>query len=341
MDCAAVEKVNRMPRLTIVVPLMDQEDAFEATLASILRYLEPEMQVLVVHTGNYRDPHGILGEVLSVVVDPEGSESSLRRVALGAQQAGSPWILWLIPGIELTEGWSDSLNWGDLQRPDVGLISPRIMRSDSEDGCLASGVTLSSRAHPRYLEELLGEQWQEEDCPQGGQPGSASCLAPTQWAGLCRKNLLRQWLRQAPAGLPDGYAELSLGLMLRRLGWEHQFLPLGLRAEHWAQELIEAGYRLCGRSANQIVAQQACGSGWSRMRQGLSAVASELALGLLSPGQLRVAWERLSTLRFLYRTSVRDQITAGALPRSQPATGRAERAEGGHSRAVRSSRPAA
>lgn len=302
-----------MPRLTIIVPLMDQVDAFEMTLASVLRYAGSQVEVLAAIAGDYQDQYSILDEISSVFVDCR-STNVLSRVALAADAATSTWIYWLAPGIEMTQ---DALEGAlkSIQQRDLALASPRIVaRTTSTDAsssasenpagwCLASSVVVTDRYHPVCLEELIGEEWSASDLsPQ------LNAVGPTHWAGLVQRRVLEQWASTDDHRLPSGYVEVSLGLFVQQNGWSHEWVAGDLSAnEHVAAE-IEAGYRLCGRSSNRIlelaIATSRRSAYWTAVRAGLS----EAVRGCLSPQLWRVAWERLTSLSLVRRRN------AGTLP---------------------------
>jgi len=322
-----------MPRLTIIVPLMDQVDKFETTLASVLRYAGSQVEVLAAIAGDYQDQYGILDEIGSVFVDFRLASTPLGRVALAADSATSTWIYWLSPGIEMTEdALEGALN--SIQQRDLGLGSPRIVErtgttegsgcvgDDSGSRCLASSVVMTDRFHPVCLEDLVGEQWSAADLsPQ------VHVVGPTGWAGLVQRRLLEQWGSTGGLRLPSGYIELSLGLFVQQNGWSHQWISGNLSANEIIAADIEAGYRLCGRSSNRILqlANTTPRSSlyWRAVRVGLA----EVARGCLSPQLWRVAWERLSGLRSLRQTSLHGRaldgraISSGELVRDEDESG--------------------
>lgn len=296
-----------MPRLTIIVPLMDQVDTFETTLASVLRYAGPQVEVLAAVTGDYEDQYNILGEISSVVVDARLASTSLGRAAWAADAATSTWIYWLAPGIELTQTALAAALEMTHQR-DLGLASPKIaarqasslepnqVSSDAGEQCLASSVVMTERFHPVCLEELVGEQWTAEDVSLL----KSKVAGPTGWAGLVQRQLLEQW----PAShrrLPAGYAELSLGLMVQDNGWAHDWIDGELVACETIAPEIEAGFRLCGRSSNRILELATASSRVSLRWTAVQTSVAEVARGCLSPKLWRVAWERLMNLSSLGR----------------------------------------
>lgn len=301
-----------------MVPLMDQVDAFETTLASVLRYATEQVNVLVVHAGDYADPHGILAEVDAIVVPRSRGLSRLGMVALAAESATAPWVFWLSPGIELTEVSLESA-LSLVERRDLGLASPRIYASTdaaaatSQTGlftaaCLASSVALTKNYHPQYLEELVGEQWEVAALrPQH------RVMGPTGWAGLCRRSLLEAWAHGRNTNLPEGYAELALSVSVQEQGWEHDWLDGGLIAGDTVTAEIERGYRWCGRSSNLVLTlvEQEQPQTWrSRaMWCGLR----ELGSGFLVPRLWPVAWSRFQSLGCLRLNSRRSPASVETL----------------------------
>lgn len=297
-----------MPQFTIVVPLMDQVDAFESTLASVLRYKEQGLQIIVAHSGAYDDVHGILDEVESIVIPCRKGTSVLNIVAeASAMLAKSPWVAWLAPGIEATEGWYDSMLQSLASRSDVGMISPRVFSGEelgngqSELGCLASCITHSRNCHPVYLEEVVGEQWDIDDVVELGD-----AVGPTSWAGFCRRQLLQQWSELSISRrLPNGYAELALGLFLKEEGWSHEISDSWVAANQEAQQAIETPFQRCGKSASIIMANFESGSAISKVIRSLSYAAMEIAGGILSPSKMSAGLGRLGSLSLLSQKAKR------------------------------------
>jgi hypothetical protein len=306
---------------------MDQVNAFETTLASVLRCADSQVDVLVVLSGDYADPHQILDEVRAVVVDSRGLPSLLGRVALAASAATSPWVMWLAPGVELTESaLRESLDL--IKRRDLGLVSPRILdlpsgsvpsgsvaSSEASVRCLASSVALSNRYHPLYLEEILGEQWSEAEAMS-----EPLIYGPTGWAGLCQRSLMEQWALTVAPRLPQGYAELGLGMFVRRQGWEHTWTANGLLAGETVRVEVERGFAGCGRASNRILGWWQADNGISGVGRAIRVGLAELVRGFLSPSHFRLAWHRFQSLGLIRQalrggTSSSLDVAVAAQPR--------------------------
>jgi hypothetical protein len=52
-----------MPRISLLLPCLQADSAFEDTLASLLRTRPAGADVIVVHDGTYQDQYGLAGEV--------------------------------------------------------------------------------------------------------------------------------------------------------------------------------------------------------------------------------------------------------------------------------------
>lgn len=187
------------------------------------------------------------------------------------------------------------------------MISPRVFSGEelgngqSELGCLASCITHSRNCHPVYLEEVVGEQWDIDDVVDLG-----SAVGPTSWAGFCRRQLLQQWSELSISRrLPNGYAELSLGLFLKEEGWAHEISNSWVSANQEAQQEIETPFQRCGKSASMIMANFESGSAVSKVMRSLSYAAMEIAGGILSPSKISVGLGRLGSLSLLSQKAKR------------------------------------
>ena len=99
----SVPKTNPIPQLSIVVPLCDDVEAFEATLISVLENLPACSEVIIPHDGTYEDPFDLNGEVRFVEAD---SRKFTDLVGVAARQARGRFIHLLGQGLLATEGWT-------------------------------------------------------------------------------------------------------------------------------------------------------------------------------------------------------------------------------------------
>ena len=80
-------KTTSIPRISIVVPVGSNLEAFEDTLASVLQNRPVASEILVAHDGHYTDPFQLGDEVTFVTSD---SASTVDLVMAGARPGESP-----------------------------------------------------------------------------------------------------------------------------------------------------------------------------------------------------------------------------------------------------------
>ena len=99
--------------------MLGDQGPFEDTLASVLRYLPQDAQVIVVHDGTYSDPYHLGKEVHFVESDQNHLISHLN---IGLCYVSGAITVVVRPGIELDENWQQGIEatWPE----DVGSISP-------------------------------------------------------------------------------------------------------------------------------------------------------------------------------------------------------------------------
>lgn len=115
--------MSTIPRITIIVPLVSENAAFEATLVSVLEHRPPGCEVVVAHDGHYRDPFDLSDEV--VFAQAESSQvTTLVRAALRVSQ--SRFVHVIAPGLQATEGWLDPA-LSLFGNPNVAAVAPTVV----------------------------------------------------------------------------------------------------------------------------------------------------------------------------------------------------------------------
>ena len=136
-----------MYRFSIVIPMLGSASSFELTLASILRYRPESCQVIVAHDGSYDDPHGLSEEIELVATNQD--RHLVRLFNCGLQVAKGELIGLIRPGIELGEGWEESV--ADAFEDDkVGSVTPGIVSREQSARLVCAGVATSFK-HSRQL----------------------------------------------------------------------------------------------------------------------------------------------------------------------------------------------
>ena len=200
-----------MVQLSIVIPMSQCMEAFEATLASVLRNRPEHSEILVVSSGDYDDPYALSDEVSFLATPPD--TGLLTLINTGLRYAQGEIIHLLLCGAEVEEGWTESA-LQHFQDPSVGSVSPLIVSSQQRVAAtgLRQGLVQARRlaAAGRRIPKKRGL--------------TSRVLGPTLTAGFYRHAAIAE-LRGLDEGIDDQLADLDLGLMLRMAGYRPRFDP--------------------------------------------------------------------------------------------------------------------
>ena len=125
-------KNSSIPRLSIVVPVGVDTEAFEETLLTVLENRPAGSEILVAHDGRYQDPFDLADEVRFVTTP---SDSLIDQVAHGTRQARGRFVHVLASGLLATRDWADSA-LGQFERQQTAVVAPVIRH---EQAIVAAG----------------------------------------------------------------------------------------------------------------------------------------------------------------------------------------------------------
>ena len=94
-----------MPRLSIIIPVVDRAARWEDTLASVLQNRPAKSEILVCFNHAYDDPYFLRDEVRFIEAPADAGAVDCLNHALTVAQA--PIVHLLQPGIEALEGWTE------------------------------------------------------------------------------------------------------------------------------------------------------------------------------------------------------------------------------------------
>lgn len=200
-----------MTRFSIIVPYLEPSDAFDGTLASVLRYRPAASEVIVVHDGTYHDPYKLKPEVRLVAAqrDSVAGNRFFEMLTAGVRHCESEVSVWLRPGVELDEGWEHSVTEA-LHDEHVASVSPLIVARHRAQEVICAGIETDRRGTRLFS--------------GAGMKVAATAvntlepIGPSSWLGAWRTNLLKSIL-PVTANVADIYLDTEIAFILRELGY--------------------------------------------------------------------------------------------------------------------------
>ena len=200
-----------MPRLSIVIPCVQDAERFEHTLASVLQNRPNDCEVLVLQPRPYGDPYG-LGDEVRFVEAPAAGASLVDLINVGVQTSTSPILHLLSCDVEVVDGWTDHV-WPHFADPTVGSVSPLIMRRQQTQ-IVARGIGYGAGGRRRVLRRGPSHRMSTRD----------RLVGPTLSGGFYRRQAVLDVGGFFP-GVGEHGADVDLGLALQRVGWRTIHVP--------------------------------------------------------------------------------------------------------------------
>jgi hypothetical protein len=195
-----------VPRLSIIIPWLDDTTAFEDTLVSVLQNRPERCEILVVHPPEYEDPYGLDDEV-RFLVSPAVRE--IDRINEGIEAASGAIVHVLRCGLEAVEGWVEpALHLFEDEQ--VALVAPLIVQRGDRSRVAAAGVVYQAGGSRRLCG--VGKRVSRVD------RSVSQVIAPTLSAGFYRRELLAAWGGFDPS-VGQQRADVDLGLTLQVLDY--------------------------------------------------------------------------------------------------------------------------
>lgn len=199
---------------SIIIPLIGREQAFDDTLASVLRSKSADCQIIVAHDGTYSDPYDLRREVTFVQSD-DGSDSVAALLNAAIPSATCAMTAIVKPGSELPEGWNESVA-SAFDDQSVGSVAAPIVHADTQDRIATGGVILGAGLNRKLVGagQRLGKRSTKKLRP----------LGPTLWAGFYRTSLL-QVVAPLCEQMAPCYLDVEIALAARSLDLSCHWLP--------------------------------------------------------------------------------------------------------------------
>ncbi len=239
-----------MYRLSIIIPVLDDNEQFEDTLVSVLQNRPADSEVLVVHSGSYGDPYKLQGEVRFVEV--QDAASLVAMLNTGCREADAQIVHLLLPGVLAEQGWSEPAVdcFDDL---DVAAVAPVILDVEDPESIVAAGVryTIGGRRVKHGAGRSLA---------RAKRVFRRRIDGPVLQAAFYRKSAL-EVLGGFDELCGDAWADVDMGLSLRFLGLRCILEPESVVSASAATTSSPVGYR-AGRGAERTFWRHISNNGW-------------------------------------------------------------------------------
>ncbi len=204
-----------MPRLSIIIPVLDSTTLLEEGLVSVLQYRPADCEVIVVLSGEYDDPYNLRDEDVRFVNAGEASDW-LSIVNRGLAVAAGDVVHLLACGAEVQEAWADRAltHFEDAQ---VAAVAPLVLTAGDTERVLAAGVQVhrSGAGGARLAGKRLS------GVPQVSQ----AVLGPSAIAAFYRTEALTAVGDQLDTFVGPALADVDLALRLQHDGFQAVFEP--------------------------------------------------------------------------------------------------------------------
>lgn len=258
-----------MPRLSIIVPHLQDDSGLEQTLVSILENRGRSLELVIVHDGSYTDPYG-LNQDEAVLIEAKRGTSLTSQLNLAMASARSPYIQVLGPSAVVTEGWYDEA-LEILEQGSVEVVCQPIACTDSAE--IISGLSAFSLPHRRVTGNV-------------SEVGS-----PLMVGSIMRKRFfdaLGGWMERSTREI----AEVEMGLLLSALGVEIAIAEsVGIQGPRQVVFGLESGYEI-GHACGQLACAYATIENSGVVIDSVARRLGHLASGLMSPKTVaeRLGW---------------------------------------------------
>lgn len=270
-----------MPRLSIIVPHLQDDSGLESTLLSLLENRIDDCEILVAHTGGYRDPYGLQeDEVILIESSPQATMAD--QLNLATKTACSSNIQYLLPGATVTANWADEAL--ELLR-DSTVSSVCVPVRDGSADAVFIGIDSRSLPHRRVTDQLR------------------YCASPLLCGGIFRKKMLSNiggWFGPTVRETAEiEYALIANALDLQTAVASESTIMADRRIAMGKEPSYEIGYA-CGQLASAYGAIEDSGVVVDSVAKRLG----HLASGLMSPKTVaeRLGWVMGIRDRSLVRT---------------------------------------
>jgi hypothetical protein len=279
-----------VPRLSILIPVLNKLKKLEDTLISILENRPANCQIVVVLNEPYADPYQLRDEVCFVkaALDADLIES----INFGLANCRAPIVHILTCGMEVSPGWTDAVlpHFAD---PEVAAVAPLVLQRRDRKKVVSAGVGYRAGGSVRRLgfgkspaEALLEKEY------FFGADILAAFYRRSAWDAVCGLN----------PSIEGHLSGVDMALALHFAGFRCASEP---ECKMYAdpEDVVGAGPLGKGRSAERLFWTWASRMGWVRSLSGHAALlTAECLESLVRPSTfLHLCGRAWEALRFPMR----------------------------------------
>jgi hypothetical protein len=201
-------------RLSIIIPYTESTSLFEETLVSVLANQPEDSQVIATFPGCYDDPYDLASEMRIVEAASDARLADLLNAGIAV--SSGPVMHVIMPGLCVSEGWTDPvLRWFESD-PGLAMVSPLITDA-AEQRVVAAGVSMQWGAHRHVVRA-------GQVIPPPRRLGNLRVDGPTLLAGFYRRDLVVKH-GGFDGQFSDELCDLDLSLRLVKDGYRCRFAP--------------------------------------------------------------------------------------------------------------------
>lgn len=236
-----------MPELSIIIPIVGQQQDFENTLISVLENRPHDCEIIVVCDEQYDDPYALGDEV--TFVEARCDAGLVERFTLGVGQSRAELVHLLSGTSRVTAGWTTAA-LAHFRRPRVATVVPIVVDHQRPSRTVAAGVALTAGGRRRLRRRL----------PRHITGARETTLAAPLVATFLRKSAY-QLVGGLDAAVGDSFADVDLAARLRHAGYLSVIEPES-RLSHDGPLRAAAKAEFQGRQEERLFWRNAPTFGW-------------------------------------------------------------------------------
>jgi len=235
---------------SIIIPMVGRNQAFDDTLASVLRSQSDQCQIIVAHDGNYTDPYDLRREV-TFVQSKDGSDALGPLLNEAIQAATCPLTAIVRPGTELPADWAESVA-NAFEDVSVGSVAVPVTGKEKTDRIVTGGVTVGTGQNRKLAG--AGKRLKKRSVVK------IRPLGPSLWAGFYRTSVLKT-IAPLCEQMEASYLDADIAMAARSLNTRCRWLPEVVATIDEAKAITAEAGQPHGRAAQRATRRHGLNAG--------------------------------------------------------------------------------